>query len=238
MGIPHGSVKGLPAGTHQSNNGKGTPMGLNNDPKKTFSVIRENDENILKITGEIFGGINTIKSYSNYHLQMKMKWGEKKWEPRLNKKRDSGILYHCHGNHGSFWKVWKSSLEFQVQEKDMGDFIPLAGPTAMAWAPPKEGKPQTPVFKKATSYTHCIQEPDFPNGEWNSFDIYVIGDSAIHVVNGVVVMILRGAVDGKGTPLIQGQIQIQSEAAECYYKDIRIRSIKSYPKKLLKVARP
>ncbi len=47
------------------------------------------------ISGEIFGGISTKEEFENYHLKMEFKWGEKRYEPRLNKRRDSGIHYHA-----------------------------------------------------------------------------------------------------------------------------------------------
>ncbi|MGL4462831.1 MAG: hypothetical protein ACRC1K_11835 [Planctomycetia bacterium] len=60
-------------------------------------------------------------------MSLQFKWGEKKWEPRKNDKRDSGLLLHCVGKHGAFWNVWMRSLECQIQEGDCGDFIALAG---------------------------------------------------------------------------------------------------------------
>ena len=105
-GVPHTTILGLPEGTYQSDNvHKGTALGLNNDIKNVFSVIKEDGELILKITGEIYGGLTTKASYENYHLSVMFKWGDKKWEPRLEDLRDSGILYHAHGDHGSFWNT-------------------------------------------------------------------------------------------------------------------------------------
>ena len=56
-----------------------------------------------------------------------MRWGERKWEPRLSLPRNSGLLYHCTCPHGALWNTWKRSLEFEIQEKDMGDLYPLGG---------------------------------------------------------------------------------------------------------------
>ena len=244
LGIPHSSIQGLKAGTYQSENiFNGTPLGLNNDPKSVFSVIEEDGEMVLYITGEIFGGLTSLKSYKNYHLQLEIKWGDKKWKPRLDMKRDSGVLYHCHGKHGAYGNIWKSSLECQVQEKDIGDFIPVAGTkakfrgNAVGWIGKRMGSRMVfdstvPEYVDANGYVHCQLEPDYPNGEWNKIDIYVIEDSAIHVVNGVVVMAIKDALDKNGEPLTSGQFQIQSEGAECFYKNIQIRSIKSFPKDL------
>ena len=169
-----------------------------------------------------------------------MRWGDKKWEPRLDAKRDSGILYHCHDEHGNFWNVWKRSLEFQVQESDLGDFIALAGPKVQApirMDGEREVYDLTQKFEEQKGYLHANIEPDAPHGEWNILDIYVVGDSAIHVVNGKIVMSIKGAIDKEGNPLTRGQLQIQSEAAELYYKDLKIRPLESFPEILKQKAK-
>jgi hypothetical protein len=59
----------------------------------------------------------------------------------------------------------------------------------------------------------------------------------VHIVNGKVVMALRNAryrqKDGEGErfiPMTGGTLQIQSEAAEVFYKDIEIRRIEAMPR--------
>lgn len=233
IGVPHSTVKDLPQGTYQSDKvTAGTPMGLGNDPKKIFTTYEKDGETILHITGEIYGAITTLKEYENYHLSTKMRWGEKKWEPRLNQKRDSGILYHCTGEHGAFWKVWKSSLEYQVQESDLGDFISLAGTKVKAPFDKGEKRSVYAIGKKYEDwkgYLHAAVEPDAPHGEWNTLELYVLGDKAIHVVNGKIVMSLSDALDKDGNALTKGQIQIQSEAAEVEYKQMKLRPITELP---------
>ena len=251
-GIPHTTVEGLPVGTYQSSNvHDGTPLGLNNDIKNVFTVIIENGEPVLKISGEIYGAITTKESYGNYHLSVMFKWGEKKWAPRLNVLRDSGILYHAYGENGRFWKTWKTSLEYQVQETDLGDFIPLNGNTENPKVPePKveiRGKlgekrnsydPKSEAYLTNIGYTSASMELDAPHGEWNHLEIYVIGNDAVHLVNGKVVMVVQNAMNPEtNKPLTEGQIQIQSEAAECYYKQFTITPIKAFPKAIKKQVR-
>lgn len=228
----------------------GNPMGLNNDPKNVFSVIEENGEQVLKITGEIYGGLTTKNEYENYHFSTQFKWGEKKWEPRLKDKRDSGILYHAKGKHGAFWNVWMSSLEFQVQEGDCGDFIalgevygdvpadrnlnannkpyfvynPKGAPTPLKW----QNGFESGQASKSNLYENS-------NGEWNTLEIYVLKNESIHLVNGHVVNRIKNArydVNGKTIPVTNGKIQIQSEAAEIYYKNMKISPISKFPSEL------
>ena len=74
-------------------------------------------------------------------------------------------------------------------------------------------------------------EPDAPHGEWNRLDIYTIGDTAVHIANGEILMVLE-KMKVRGERLAKGRIQIQSEAAECDYKDMKIRTITDFPEEI------
>lgn len=249
IGVPHSTVKNLPKGTFQADFvTTGTPLGLNNDIKNIFTTTTKNGEVTLNITGEIYGCISTKNTYENYHFSTLFKWGNKKWEPRLDKKRDTGILYHAYGAHGRFWQTWKTALEFQVQETDLGDFISLGGTSTPKVDGPKvvirgdfneikKFDPKSNSYSDGKGYIQAAFEPDAPHGEWNLLELYVIGNNAVHVVNGVIVMVVENATKADGTILNKGQIQIQSESAECYYKQMTIKSIKKFPRKIRKQVR-
>ena len=71
-----------------------------------------------------------------------------------------------------------------------------------------------------------------PSGEWNTVELICFRDEAIHVVNGKVVMRLHGPLKIDGplpSPITSGQIILQSEGAEVFYRDIEIRSITAIP---------
>jgi hypothetical protein len=55
----------------------------------------------------------------------------------------------------------------------------------------------------------------------------------IHLVNGHVVMVVEDATKPDGTDLRKGYIQLQSEAAECYYKNFVLTPIRAFPPELL-----
>lgn len=242
MGVPHTSVKDLPEGTPQLDDyTKGTPLGLANDPKKVFSMIEEDGKPVLKITGEIYGGLTTLKEYGDYHLTCEVKFGDKKWEPRLQKQRDSGLLYHCTGKHGAFWNVWMRSLEYQVQEENLGDLYLLAGTKADVPTSPNTvkvpGVPDvrwdpTQPFQPAKGAERSVNHEN-PHGEWTTAEYYVLGSQAIHLVNGHVVLSLDKARINDDSPLTKGKIQIQSEGAEVYYRNLRLRPITAFPVKIL-----
>jgi hypothetical protein len=74
-----------------------------------------------------------------------------------------------------------------------------------------------------------------PVGEWNKLDLYVVGDKAVHVVNGEPVMVLSrlslvNQKTGKRTPLTKGRIQLQSEGAETMFRNIMVEPIRELPK--------
>jgi len=237
MGVPHQSVVGLPPGTPTSPDGhEGTPLGLNNDPKHVYSITNMDGEPVLHITGEVFGGLTTREAFSNYHLQLEVRWGQKKWEPKLAERRDSGLLFHCQGEHGVFWKVWKKCAEFQVEEGNMGDLFLLGGPAAdVRQVAVSNSVFFSPVGKLEPAKTRiCHLEGNFEkaNGEWNVLELYTFGQKAVFVVNGHLVNVIENTRINGNAPLVSGQIQIQSEGAEVEYRRIRIQSITEIPKDL------
>jgi hypothetical protein len=54
----------------------------------------------------------------------------------------------------------------------------------------------------------------------------------VFVVNNEVVMVIEGSINNAGEKLDSGQIQIQSEGAELYYRQMKIREITRLPKKI------
>ncbi len=245
MGVPHYSVE--LEGYEKGDGRNGTPIGLHKDPLQVFQVEMEGKEPVLHISGEIYGGLSTKQEYENYHLTLQFKFGEKKYAPRLKDKRDSGLLYHCQEPHGQFWNVWMRSQELQIQETDCGDFFALAGVSMDIRATERKENGKTfwfydPAGELQTFKSRCRRAANFenPHGEWSTIELICLGGKAYHIVNGQIVMVLENSQqyqDGVGESLTKGKIQLQSEAAEIFYKDIRIRSIQKLPKKFARQMR-
>jgi hypothetical protein len=216
-------------------------LGLNHDVNKIFSIVNEDGQPAIRVSGENFGGVSTTDEFRNYHLQLQFKWGEKRWNPKKGKKRDSGVLYHAGGKHGVDAGSWMRSQEFQVQEGDTGDYWGVAGASF-----------EVPVSRRGEGYVYnpsgerltfnnkskvgrrVIKLPDAerPTGQWNTIDIYCLGDTAVHIVNGQVNLILYHSSQPDGDKLKRldhGKIQIQSEGAEVYYRDIQLEKINAIP---------
>ena len=228
---------------YEKNGFLGNPIGFNNDPQKVFSLVSLKDgEKVIRISGENFGALTTKESFSNYHLQLKFKWGNLQWANKRGKKMDSGLLYHCVGKDGDDFGFWKRSQEFQIEQGNCGDYWGVAGGCETILATKKNdstfiydaNSPETIFGEYAKNGRHCIKTGDFenPTGEWNVLDLYCLGNESIHMVNGHIVMRLKNSQqwdNGKLSSLNKGQIQIQSEGAEIFYKDIKIQAIHILP---------
>lgn len=225
----------------------GTPIGLNNDPRHVFTVVKQDGESVIRISGENWGGISTVDEYENYHLQLQFKWGQLLWGSKKGGNKDSGVLYHSVGKYGADYWAWMRSQEFQVEQTNCGDYWGCAG-----------GMADVPVTKRADGAyiynpqgtmmafsqnspqgRHCTKNgnAENPTGQWNTLDLYCHGDTSIHVINGKVMMVLyhnRQLDNGQELPLAKGKIQIQSEGSEIYYKQIKIQPISQLPAELLK----
>lgn len=221
------------------------PVGYNRNEADVFSVENQDGKPVLHITGEIYGCIYTKAEFENYHLSLQVKWGEKKWAPRLDKLKDSGLLYHSIGPCGvDYWRSWMLSQEFQVMEGHMGDYWGIASSAIDVRAYLPEGtlmntvadvsQPFLPIGPGTDRTGFCLRSANYesPANEWTKLELFCHGDKSIHVVNGHVVMVLRNSrylESGIAKPLTRGRIQLQSEAAEVFYRDIRIRKIAALP---------
>lgn len=242
LGKPHKSAD-VP-GLKKNDKGEYTAViGANKDPLGVYSVATIDGKPAIKITGQVFGAITSKEEFQNYHLRLQVKWGEKKWPPREKAVRDNGLLYHCIGPEGAHGGFWKKSFECQIQEGDFGDFFSVAGVIVDVTGERKGAKGPILFKKDGQKFTgvtsRIIKNPlaEKPHGEWNTVELYAVGDTAVHVVNGVPNMILTGLrhkVNGKEVPLTKGQIQIQSEGAEVYYRGIEVRPLDKIPAELLK----
>lgn len=206
----------------------------------------------VRVSGQVFGELRTVGSFTNYHLRFQFKWGEKKWPPRdrAATPRDSGLLYHVHSAPGAEGRTWARSIELQVQEHDVGDLYAVGSLISVRSTPrpvPPTARPGTPPvydydpkgewheFSQVPgSSGRCVKQPDNekPSGEWNTVEVVCLGEEAIHIVNGKVVMRLRDPrrIDGpQPASVTSGPLIFQSEGAELFYRDIEIRPITAIP---------
>jgi hypothetical protein len=217
------------------------PVGLNPPTQDVFTTLTQDGRTVLRISGEYYGCLVTKQDFSNYHFRASFKWGGKKWEPRLAELKDSGILYHSRGPYGvDYWKSWALSQEMQVIEHGLGEYWTQATSAFDIRALPKQPgeeaprwNPQAPWMEFVAPNNHALagSDEDRP-GEWNTIELVCMQADCVHIANGKVVMALKNARYRDGTkwiPMTGGKLQIQSESAEVYYRDIEIRTITAMP---------
>lgn len=243
VGIPHKSRVGLPL----PKNPDGTyaqPLGENSDPRAVYTVVERDGKKVLRISGELFGALTTNESFGDYHLYAKWCWGEKQWEPRATGPRDSGILFHATGEQGASGPShnWMRSIECQIQEGDCGDLWSVGGVHLKARAVPLQGQPSQGLRfdprgpRVDVPHGDASREPrvrrildaERPRGQWNVTEIVTRGNAATFSINGKHVMACEDAhidVGGKLVPLRRGRIQLQSEGAEIFFAELRLRPL-------------
>ncbi len=116
------------------------PVGLNNDPNHVFTIVDIAGEKVIRISGENWGSLYTLKEYGDFHLRLMFKWGSLIWGQKKGKKKDSGVLYFSVGDNGADYGAWMRSQEFQVEQGNCGDYWGVAG-----------GMEDVPVVKKSDS---------------------------------------------------------------------------------------
>jgi Domain of Unknown Function (DUF1080) len=94
------------------------------DPRRVFRVT----DGMLHVTGDGLGAIITRSRYRNFHLVLEYKWGDRTWGEREDNARDSGLLIHSNGQMGGYQGIWMPSIEVQIIEGGVGDFVPVGGP--------------------------------------------------------------------------------------------------------------
>ena len=199
--------------------------------EKVFSIVEEDGEKIIRISGEINGSLATRDTFSNYQLELVFKWGDEVYD-----RRNSGLLYHSFGEFGAAFGTWMTNIECQLMHDNLGDtylmnntyceaaveevndeFRFAAGGEVKKFSTEHNGQ----MIRKSTDAENQL-------GEWNTVELYSVGGTTVHVVNGETVMVNTntGIVEnGKVIPLTSGKIQLQSEGAEMFVKSVRIRPI-------------
>ncbi|MDR3180859.1 MAG: DUF1080 domain-containing protein, partial [Prevotellaceae bacterium] len=175
--------------------------GKNNDVEKAFSV----EGGVLHFAGENMGYLCTNGTYKNYYLRVVFRWGEKKYAPRENAPRDSGILYHFPDTAAD--NVWPLSVECQVQENDCGDYYLVGGTTL-----------DSPNTRPEGQLGRVVRTANFekPAPEWNTIEIICMDNTSEHYVNGHKVN------EATNLSVSEGKILLQLEGAEIFYKSVEL----------------
>jgi hypothetical protein len=204
-----------------------------------FKMVTEEGAPAIFIngSGQPNGCITHKQIIGNYHLQLYHKWGAKKGSVALN----SGLLYHSFGEPGGgFNNTWMKSIEYEIMEGSVGMLLAIGSEIRFKMEMGLDnGSGRYMPGGTLTTITgmgmfKAEKDTEKPAGQWNKVELYAFEDRALHVVNGVPVMMVQDlqlvGEDGKTTPYTKGRIQLQTEGADLYYRDITIEPINAMPK--------
>jgi hypothetical protein len=201
------------------------------DPDGVLHVFRDFPDGYHLDTGEndTHGLIISEKNYSRYSFKWEFKWGTKRINNFKEYQYDAGMYYHV-----TDAKIWPVGLEYQIRydhTKDVdhtgdiwnsgksytwfeGENNRFALPANGGKARPSAGGEHLAV---ANAKVHGL------DGQWNQCEVIVMGDKyAIHKVNGQVVNMMTDMNVG------EGPVSLQSETAEIYYRNMKIREFDEF----------
>lgn len=217
--------------------------GRNTDPNRVFQVQKDN----IVISGEEFGCITSNDEYENYKLLVEYRWGERTFEPRLEKARDSGVLIHSTGEDGGYSGIWMFSIECQLIEGGTGDLLVVGDGTdrfsiTCPVEPEKQngsyrfspaGKPVTinsgrinwigrnPGWKDVKGF-RGFKDMEKRIGKWNKLECIARDNEIFVYLNGTLVNYAMNVKPQKG------KIQIQSEGAEIIVRKVNLTPLFSH----------
>lgn len=235
-----------PSVTYQANPPT-KPVGISRSTAGDFAVRSVDGAPALWVKGQTWGSLVHKADLRDYHLRLQFKWGPKTWAPREKLPRNNGLLYHTHGVPGEVFGTWQPSAEFEIMTGSTGMIVAvggkLRGHTDVAFDPSiiaphlrfrLGGREVDIVNGTPTWNVEAATDAERPVGQWNTLDLYVVGDRAVHVVNGVPVAEVRDlatiGADGVRRPLTHGRIQLQSEGAETWFRQITVEPIRTLPR--------
>ena len=198
------------------------------DPRGVFGVTKEG---WLRISGDGFGYVGSVKPHRDYRLLVEYRWGTRTDGGRSV--RNSGILLNAVGPDGGVRKTWMPSVECQLAQGWVGDLIVIRNdPAEVPGATPvrftgevaigPDGRPRwraggTARTFEAGQFWWSRHDPDFkelrdtrgkedvegPTGEWTRVECTVPGDRIGVRVNGVLVNECRDVAPAGGKLLLQ-----------------------------------
>ncbi len=223
------------------------------DPNRVFSVVDQIDgAPAIRFSGQHYGGIITRERYTNYRFLMEFRWGVVTWDPRKDRTRDSGVLFHCQGEPGNntpdFRAPWQRSIEYQIIEGGTGDLIIVGGyergnpafffPTLKATVTPGTRRWNSEgvlgEFGKGKNRTDCgYKDPDWKDvlGFRGKTDVEKpVGQwNRVEAIcaGSSLTYFLNGVKvnEARDASLTEGRLLIQTEGAELYVRRIELQPI-------------
>lgn len=214
------------------------------DTHQAYEVFTIEDDGVIHVFNDSFpdsmdvgpgtkclthGMMFTKEKFSRYIIRFEYKWGKKIANNFHEFQYDAGMYYHILED-----AVFPKGIEFQVRYDHLtdtnhtGDF--WATGTHFDWTS-KDGRHyEFPSFGGVLQNRRGGEYLGKPtdnfnglNGEWNLCEAIVMGDKySIHKINGEIVNVATNL------SVSEGQIGLQSETAEIFYRNIEIKEFDDF----------
>ena len=162
------------------------------DPDTTWTI----SDGVIRCTGKPFGYLMTQQTYADFMLHVEYRWYSSA------EQMNSGVFVLKTGADTFFLP---KAIEAQLKKGSAGDFVLLSQATLNGLDNPKN-----------RSVKKMAESSEKPDGEWNSVDVMVKGNSVEIRVNGIL--------QNKGTDAYTdaGQICLQSEGGPIEFRNVTL----------------
>ena len=206
------------------------PFSVNKEEKAIHVYAGQEDE-----SEQLSDVLYTDKEYSHFILKLEYKWLEKKFSPRIDWDRDSGLLFHIHGD---LTQVWPYCIEMQIGESPAnkpnkrgaegrfhsGDLF-VIGKGLSTETRRNKNKYYEPTQEPMRGRSVFATSGTEKKGEWNQMELHVYGDKkAVFILNDEVVLETAN-FEYNGNPIGKGRIGLQAEWAEILFRNIEIKEL-------------
>lgn len=165
------------------------------DPDVTWTVA----DGVIRCTGKPFGYLMTQQSYADFKLHVEYRWYGS------SEQMNSGVFVLKTGPDTFFLP---KAIEAQLKKGSAGDFVLLSQATINGLENPKN-----------RSVKKMAESSEKPDGEWNSVDIAVKGNTVEVTVNGIL------QNKGTGASADAGQICLQSEGGPIEFRAVTLEPL-------------
>jgi hypothetical protein len=170
-----------------------------------------------------FATLVSADEYENCVIELEYRWGNRKFAPRANQKRDAGLLFFVRKPG----QVWPPCVECQIQETDSGDLWSIYSMVSIRLDAAKtyDPKGELQTIGKTQDFTGINRLAAEELSGWNSIRVELRDGAAKYFLNDKLVNAFEQAFEKDGSPLTRGRIAIQAEGAELTYRNVRVRRL-------------
>jgi hypothetical protein len=172
-----------------------------------------------------FATLVSADEYGDCVIELEYQWGERRFAPRADQKRDAGLLFFVRKPQ----QVWPPCVECQIQETDSGDLWSIYSMVSVRLDESKtfnsQSEPQTVGQTQDFTGTNRRDADAEELPGWNSIRVELRDGAGKYFLNGKLVNAFDKAFEKDGSPLTHGRIAIQAEGAELIYRNVRVRRL-------------